>query len=444
VIVTLVLSTLATGSLVGFLLGMALSWVGVLLDARVSSVIATLVGLGLAADALRVITGRPRPWSVNRQVPQAWSSLFPATTTAGLYGARLGVGPLTMLSTWLWWSSSIAGAVIGVGTSVAIGAAFSATRALTTVGASLWAEGPTHQARFNHLRSLQQPGRYGLAALGLLSVVLFSSCSTGQRPELTQAPSSLAPTQAEPTVAGRQVDAADETQEIPPVTEPAPTRITPTSEASTHNDAADSTPSNSSTSEPATSVPATSVPATSVPATSEPETGAAAASPDASDNPLEAALLVSIPGFETIADPGADRRLDIDAAANIQPDPTEELPLLETRGFVGGWTRAFRNDQRDVVVATVYQFANHTEAAFYLEDGLITIGGYGGQFFEVPDIVGSRGFRQEIDGDEPLLSVGITFVRDRRWFLVYLIGDADGLDPERLIEAARRQDQQLN
>lgn len=162
--------------------------------------------------------------------------------------------------------------------------------------------------------------------------------------------------------------------------------------------------------------------------------------PETADtDPLAAALVNELPGFSSIDDPSADRPLDIEAAANIQPDPTEELPLLETRGFAGGWTRAFRNSSRDVIVTTVYEFVDHSEAAFYLEDGLITIGGYGGQFFEVPDIEGSRGFRQEIDGDESLLSVGVTFVRANRWYLVYVIGAADTVEAETLIEAARIQ-----
>lgn len=98
---------------------------------------AALVGGAALADLI----GWPPVASVRRQVPQAWSRLFAPVTVAGLYGARLGVGPLTVLNTWLWWAALAAGALAGLGAAVAAGAAFGLVRAATTVAAGEWMAG---------------------------------------------------------------------------------------------------------------------------------------------------------------------------------------------------------------------------------------------------------------------------------------------------------------
>ncbi|HUH06914.1 MAG TPA: hypothetical protein VML96_03805 [Egibacteraceae bacterium] len=95
---------------------------------------AAVVLMALAADAAYSRLSRPRPWSVGRQVPREWSRLFSARTVAVLYGARLGVGPLTILPTWLWWAATAVGASAGVWHSVAVAVAFAAVRVLVMVG----------------------------------------------------------------------------------------------------------------------------------------------------------------------------------------------------------------------------------------------------------------------------------------------------------------------
>lgn len=169
-----------------------------------------------------------------------------------------------------------------------------------------------------------------------------------------------------------------------------------------------------------------------------PDGAAAVSTPDA----LAAALPISLAGFTPIAEPEADRFLDLATASAIQPDPTEEVALLETRGFAGGWTRAFRSETNDVAVASVYHFKDEVEAEFYLEDGLITIGGYGGKFFDIPAMPGVRGFVQYFDGPidddgttEELVSLGAAFNVGPRWYLLYLVGSVDTATPERLIPA---------
>jgi hypothetical protein len=155
---------------------------------------------------------------------------------------------------------------------------------------------------------------------------------------------------------------------------------------------------------------------------------------------LSAVLLAAIDGFEPVTATDADRALAINDAASLQPDPTEELPLLETRGYQGGWTRAFRNADNDVIITTVYDFISALEADFYLEDGTITLIGDGGTIYEVGAIPGARGFRQDVsDGGEPLVVFGITFTRGNQWFLVTIVGDPATATPERLLPAASAQ-----
>lgn len=92
-----------------------------------------VVGLALLADAAHRRGRAPAPLAVRRQVPAAWSSLFSPTTVALLYGARLGVGPLTLLPSWSWWAVLVAGASLGPGGAAVSGASFGAARGIATV-----------------------------------------------------------------------------------------------------------------------------------------------------------------------------------------------------------------------------------------------------------------------------------------------------------------------
>lgn len=48
-----------------------------------------------------------RPLAVHRQVPQWWGHRYGPLAAAARYGPRLGVGPATILTTWLWWAGLI-------------------------------------------------------------------------------------------------------------------------------------------------------------------------------------------------------------------------------------------------------------------------------------------------------------------------------------------------
>ena len=155
---------------------------------------------------------------------------------------------------------------------------------------------------------------------------------------------------------------------------------------------------------------------------------------------LEDLLIDEFANFDLIPEATADRFLDISAAAAIQPDPSGELPLLETRGYQGGWTRAFRDENNNVLITTVYDFISALEADFYLEDGTITIIGSGGTIYEVASIPGGRGFRQDGQDESGLLvTYGITFTRNNQWYLVYLLGDPATATPDVILAAAEAQ-----
>jgi hypothetical protein len=432
--------------------------------ATMGTAMAIIVGAGLVLDGMVLLFDRPKPPTSGRQVPQEWSRLLAAPVVAVLYGARLGVGPLTILSTWTWWSVTVAAALAGPIVSVATGATFGLVRLIVTVCVSVLSspgsvlsspdQGPAkittvpgdHAHWFATLRRVQRPNRIALNGAGLLalSIILLAGCGTGTgtsgegaangQPSAEQrAAAQTDGTEPEPSKqsAGEQlirpveledvVRTAEEKQLMSGLGRQGGTDDMITADRVAGDTALDDmTVDNMAVDD-------------SEPVSSEPQS-------------LAGALMTDISGFEPVDDPMADRFLDIIAASELQPDPTEEIALLETRGFEGGWTRAFRNDANDVAVTSVYQFEDAAEAEFYLEDGLITIGGYGGKFFDIDGLAGVRGFVQyftdaDEDGSEELVSLGAAFQAGPRWYLVYFVGSADTVTADVLIPAITAQRQ---
>lgn len=126
----LVASATAAGGLVGFALGAVA--LAVPLDERARPVVAVaLAALALGGDAARL-----RPPALHRQVPQAWGRLLEPEVVAVLYGARMGIGPATILRTWLWWAGSLAAALAGPWWSTLAGALYGAAALGLVVAAS--------------------------------------------------------------------------------------------------------------------------------------------------------------------------------------------------------------------------------------------------------------------------------------------------------------------
>lgn len=138
-----------SAALVGLVVGLALQFV----PTATMTVLIAMALIAVVADIVRLRLGQPIPLSIGRQVPVEWGRLFDPRVVALLYGARLGVGPLTMLSTWLWWAATIGAALTSISTSVMIGLVFAVVRLTITVAASQRADHAGHAMWFGNLRS---------------------------------------------------------------------------------------------------------------------------------------------------------------------------------------------------------------------------------------------------------------------------------------------------
>jgi hypothetical protein len=168
--VLLAVSAVASGALLGFILGVAWAVTGLpeLLGAPAVAVVVAAVGLDLLARRWARVT----PPSVGRQVPREWSRYFAPSTVGVLYGARLGVGPATMLPSWLWWALVVLAASAGVWVSVAAGAVFGLVRTGVMVVLAEWAR----RAMAPRMARLRAAEPFALATLAVLApaVVLLA------------------------------------------------------------------------------------------------------------------------------------------------------------------------------------------------------------------------------------------------------------------------------
>lgn len=176
-----------SGALTGALVGFA---VGIIAMPDVPAWVAIPAAL---LDALRVPT-----LSVRRQVPQYWGRIFSPQLTAVLYGARLGVGPLTILPTWLWWAAMAVGVSRGPWAGAAVGMTFAVARTIT-----MWVVG----TRARRLDGADRGIRLAFAVLALATLVACSggddddddAATTTTIPELQLEPSTTTTTTPEDT-----------------------------------------------------------------------------------------------------------------------------------------------------------------------------------------------------------------------------------------------------
>jgi hypothetical protein len=170
VAVLLIGSAASAGALLGFAVGVA--WLASPLPALQGWAALLVVAGAVALDLLAPRIPRLRPPSVGRQVPREWSRYFSPTTVAVLYGARLGVGPATILPTWLWWAVLVLAAGQGVGTSVAAGATFGGVRTVLMVALAEWVR-QAAAVRMARLRGMEVGAR-GLLPLAAVAIVLLA------------------------------------------------------------------------------------------------------------------------------------------------------------------------------------------------------------------------------------------------------------------------------
>lgn len=172
VLTLLALTGALTGALLGWVAGVVWLAAG-LPDPSTGAAIVVVVVIA-ALEAL----GRPRPVAVRRQVPQLWGRIFGARTVAVLYGARLGIGPATILPTWLWWGAFALGTACGPWVGAAVGATFALSRTLVTHGSVAGVRsGPAMSRRIHAVRRAERPIAVGVAVL--VAVVALAGCSGG-------------------------------------------------------------------------------------------------------------------------------------------------------------------------------------------------------------------------------------------------------------------------
>ena len=353
-----------TGALAGFVAGAAWPWAPLAPWAA-----AVVVGLAAVLDAL----GRPAPPSVRRQVPQLWGRIFPPVTVALLYGARLGVGPLTILRTWLWWAMLVVGASTGPWWSAAVGALFGVARVAAMLAVGTRAGGLQGRER-----------RWSGVVLGVLAVVVLALVvvlpveeagepgAAGERERGGGATS----TTSRSAIDGPSGDGTTSSSASPPVVEPVP------------------------------------------------------------DQGLGGSLPEDVlPGFERVADDPARRLgpLDLRTAAAIEEDEPAERALLETRRFQRGQARAWRGPgEGQLAYASVYEFASPADAAAYLADGLTTIEARGARVYPVEAPAGGRGFSQAeraTGTSGSTVSHGVVVTVGARFALVFVTSRDSSLGP---------------
>lgn len=169
----LLLSGLSSGALVGFAGGIV--WTVSPLPGLDVAMIVVAAGIAVVLDVGHRVTGRLRPPSVGRQVPQDWSRVFDPPVVAVLYGARLGVGPLTILNSWSWWAAFLTGAAGGPAVGALVGAGFAVSRTVVMVAVGAWARDAmaAQMARVRGGDRLAHLGCVlGAAALAVVGVVV--------------------------------------------------------------------------------------------------------------------------------------------------------------------------------------------------------------------------------------------------------------------------------
>lgn len=124
-------------------------------------------------------------------------------------------------------------------------------------------------------------------------------------------------------------------------------------------------------------------------------------------------------GWSVVADDQAGGGLvDFSVALRAEPDASTALTALDSTRFQNGWTRQYQGPKGASARATTYQFAANACAAQYLANHAAPPGSAA---FEVPGIVGAKGWTQGV-GSSATYSVMVA--RGNRTIKVAWTGDA--------------------
>ena len=175
------------------------AWVGVASAiAWPAAQLSVSVGVAMLAVALVLDRfGLPVP-CVRRQVPPEWGRIFGAREAAVLYGCRMSVGPLTILTSWTWWVAFALGASAGPFAAALVGAMFHISRAATMELATSGVR--SMAARMAVVRASER----GVALTGAIVLVglmlLLAACSSSPGNEAPAAVPTAVPTKPTTTI----------------------------------------------------------------------------------------------------------------------------------------------------------------------------------------------------------------------------------------------------
>jgi hypothetical protein len=166
----LLLATTFSAATFGFVLGL----VGLLVEVRPSAaLLAVLAVAALIADELGRRWRAFKPLAVGRQVPREWGIVFSPEIVSVLYGLRLGIAPLTILASWVWWIAIIAAAFYGPWLSALVGATFGIVRIVVSEAATARIDTSSMACRMGKVRAIERPLRIA-GALSLAFAVAVS------------------------------------------------------------------------------------------------------------------------------------------------------------------------------------------------------------------------------------------------------------------------------
>jgi hypothetical protein len=184
----LLVATTFSASVFGFVVGL----LGTVADVgRFSAIaIAVVAVVALVADEAGRRWRPFKPLAVGKQVPREWGIVFPAETVSVLYGLRLGIAPLTILASWIWWVVIIAAAFYGPWFSALIGATFAITRIVVSEISTSRTTTNTMAARMSKVFAVEKPlraaGALALVALIAVSVVSNDPISRNDEERIAQ------------------------------------------------------------------------------------------------------------------------------------------------------------------------------------------------------------------------------------------------------------------
>jgi hypothetical protein len=139
-----------------------------------AAVIGIAAVLALIADEIGKRWRRLKPLAVGRQVPREWGIIFSPEAVSVLYGLRLGIAPLTIVASWLWWVAIVCASFYGPWLSALVGATFGASRILISELSTSRTDAESMACRMENVQKIERSLRIAAVIAALASVVALT------------------------------------------------------------------------------------------------------------------------------------------------------------------------------------------------------------------------------------------------------------------------------